>query len=154
MRNPWSIYFSCIRKRIYYMFKLVKIKKKGETLDSLIVNFRNYKKWKWQRKTLDPQSSWGWQQWSFPRKRESRKYFFLSSVKRKKRKTLDPQSSWGWQVTWSPIKDFGDDSGGHSRESGNPGSISSFLLILILTSQAFLPQHKHEITLILMCAST
>jgi len=51
-------------------------------------------------------------------------------------------------------RDFEDDSGGHSRESGNPGSISSFLLIPILTSQAFLPLHKHEIiTLILMCAS-
>ena len=36
-------------KRIYYMFKLVKIKKKGKTLDSLIVDFKNYRKWKWQR---------------------------------------------------------------------------------------------------------
>ena len=30
-----------------------------------------------------------------------------------------------WQLLWILDKRFGDDSGGHSRESGNPGSISS-----------------------------
>ena len=47
---------------------------------------------------------------------------------------------------------FGDDSGcvfednsdGHSRESGNPESISSFLLILILTSLCFSATIKHK----------
>ena len=87
-------------------------------------DFRNYRKWKWQRKTLDPQSSWGWQVTGSPIK--------------------DFEDDSGCAFKDDSGRTFKDDSGGHSRESGNPESISSFLLILILTSLCNSATIKHK----------
>ena len=64
---------------------------------------------KQKEKSLDPQSSWGWQ-WS---------------------------SFRGWQVTWFPIEDFEDDSGCVFEDDSGDVIPHTLLSVILATSVSF-----------------